>query len=138
MTVMTEEMANVQESLRAMQQLLQAQWQESVDLERLGYRVPVAWLSVARDVFDRLCTSHNEEGLPIRRRWLWKLHSIEEHLRYFVDQDLEWSVVWAEPSTQATRLELLSSSRTLLARLEGMTDEEVQDDIEWEREKGLR
>ncbi|MGC8542141.1 MAG: hypothetical protein ACP5QA_16130, partial [Phycisphaerae bacterium] len=75
-------------------------------------------------------------GIPLRSYWLWKLYSIEEYARYFADQDWNWSSVWKAWETQKNWEALRHKSRALLTILDGMTDLEVQQDFEWEMNKG--
>ena len=107
------------------------------DLQGEGYRVPVAWVDTAREVFGRLHEPTTND-LTVKDRWEWLLHSILEHLRYYQDRDLSWSVIRMGESAQQTWQSLWRQSRELLDRIEAMSDTESRAEIQQDQKEGPR
>ncbi len=134
---MMEEMDGVYFALRELQDVLDAQWDEALTLQGEGYRVPVAWVDTAREVFGRL-QEPTPNDLTVKDRWEWLLRSILEHLRYYQDMDLSWSVIWMGESAQQTWQSLWRQSRELLDRIEAMSDTEIRAEIQQDQKEGPR
>ncbi len=108
--------------------VLDAMWEESLSLTDAGYRVPAAWISTAREVFNVL--NVRPEGVSMWTYYRWAAGSVSEHMRYFEDMDLTWSSVWAAPETQDKRRRLLHSAAELLDWMADRSDEELNDESE--------
>jgi hypothetical protein len=134
---MMGELEEIHRLLRQFQKVVAEQMNEAVTLAEQGYRVPVPWVAILRDVLEQLLAPA-QENLSSRNRMLWQLGSLQEHLRYYQDRDLEWSTVWNDSENVAIRLEMLRKSRKLENRLQTMTEEEVDREIAIDRETGLR
>ena len=129
-------MDDVYYALREIQDVLDAQWNEALTLQGEGCEVPAAWVDTAREAFRKLRESTIED-MTIKHYWEWLLGSILQHLRYYQDADLTWSVIWTGEHAQQTWRNLWRKSRALLNRLQEMSDAEIRAEIRQDQNESL-